>query len=110
MAPTVNDNSIMPIRICLNDDGVIIDTAKKNRNIVHLISNRVTDRKTVFRTGDNARLILPSNDLVHDGTLFIGGAAQINPCCFDALMAHQIGQQRDIIEFFQKILCITMPE
>jgi len=53
---------------------------------------------------------LPRYDFIHDGTLFACGPAQVNASRFDALVPHQVGQQRDVVEFFEEILCIAMSE
>ena len=52
---------------------------------------------------------LPSYDFVHNLPLFAGGAAQINACGFNAFMSHQIGEQGNVTELFQKVLCVAMP-
>ena len=42
--------------------------------------------------------------------LLSGCAAQIDAGGFDALMPHQIGQQRYVVELLQKVLGIAVPE
>lgn len=52
----------------------------------------------------------PVHHLVDDGLLFRAGPAQVNPGGFDALMSHQVSQERDIGKFFEKIFGETVPE
>ena len=46
---------------------------------------------------------LPCYDFVHNRLLFAGCATQINPRGFDALMSHEVGKERDVVELIQKV-------
>ena len=47
---------------------------------------------------------LPINNAVHDLTLFRGGLAEINASCFNALMSHQVCEERYIVAAVKKAL------
>ena len=52
----------------------------------------------------------PRNNLINHRPLLFRGPRQINPCSLNAVMPHQIRQQRNIVKSGQKILCEPMPE
>ena len=52
----------------------------------------------------------PRNNLINHRPLLFRGPRQINPCSLNAVMPHQICQQRNIVKSGQKILCEPMPE
>ena len=55
-------------------------------------------------------LFSPRNNLINYRPLLVRGPRQINPCSLNAVMPHQIRQQRNIVKSGQKILCEPMPE
>ena len=52
----------------------------------------------------------PRDDFVDNGSLFRAGATKIDARGFDALMPHEIGKKRYVIELLKKVLCEAMPE
>ena len=53
---------------------------------------------------------LPSDNSVNKLSLLVRGTGQIDSCGLNALMAHKVGQKRNIIEFSQKVFGKTVPE
>ena len=47
---------------------------------------------------------LPGDDAIDYGLLFAGGASKVDAGGFDALVSHQVGEQSDVIVFFEEIL------
>lgn len=50
------------------------------------------------------KMQLPSNYLVHYLLLFACCASQIDACCFDALMPHEVGKEGDVVEAVKEVL------
>ena len=42
--------------------------------------------------------------------MFCAGAAQVDARRFDALMSHEVGKERYVVELLQKVLGESMPE
>lgn len=55
-------------------------------------------------------IVSPSDDAVNNCLLFAGGASQVDASGLNALVAHQIGKERDVIELLEKVLGIAMSE
>ena len=53
---------------------------------------------------------LPSDNSVNKLSLLVRGTGQIDSCGLNALMAHKVGQKRNIIEFSQKVFGKTVPK
>ena len=53
---------------------------------------------------------LPNDNLVYDFLLFACCASQINACCFDALMSHEVGKEGDVVETVKEVLGETVTE
>lgn len=60
--------------------------------------------------GSEGSFALPCDYFVNYLLLLSGCAAQIDAGGFDALMPHQIDQQRYVVELLQKVLGIAGPE
>lgn len=56
------------------------------------------------------RLCLPRHDPVNQSPLFLAGFCKVDAGCLDAFMSQKIGQERNIIEPFQKIDGVAVPE
>lgn len=57
-----------------------------------------------------ASMRLPSNYLIHYLLLLACRSAQIDACCLDTLVPHEVGKKGDIIESVEKVLCESMTE
>ena len=55
-------------------------------------------------------LDLPSYNLIHNSLLFVGGSSEIDTSRFNALMPHKVCKQRYVIELFEEVLGVSMPE
>ena len=54
--------------------------------------------------------LLPSDNLIYNFLLLQATSSQIDTCCLDAFMPHEVGKQGYIVELLQEILGITMAE
>ena len=48
-------------------------------------------------------MLLPSNYLVHYLLLFACCTTQIDACCFDALMPHEVSKESDVVEAVKEV-------
>ena len=53
---------------------------------------------------------LPCHHIVHDFLLFGAGAAEIDPCGFDALVPHQVCEEGDVVAFGKEIFGEAVPK
>ena len=54
--------------------------------------------------------ILPSDDFIYYCLLLAGGAAEIDTGGLDALVAHKVSEQWDVVELFKEVLGVAVPE
>ena len=59
---------------------------------------------------ERRHMLSPVDNLINDFSLLCRSLSQINACSFDALVTHEISQERDIIAPLQETFSETMPE
>ena len=76
------------------------------------LSNSVAQARIIFYYFSLivSYICLPGDNLINDCLLLKTTFPEVDSSCLNALMPHQIGQQRDVVILFQKILCKAMSE